>query len=125
MPDYVAGSCNIGGPEVQRRKMAGYFGLLLSIATFVFLLIAHPASGVRILIFFPLLLTSISWYQTRNRFCLAFGLAGTFNFGALGSLAKVSNPVDLRADRAKAFGMLLKAVAVSALVTGIIIFLPF
>lgn len=125
MPDYVAGSCNIGGPEVQRRKMAGYFGLLVSVATLFFFFIVQPASGFRVLIFFPLLLSSISWYQTRNRFCLAFGLAGTFNFGALGSLAKVSNPEDLRADRTKAFGMLLKAVAVAAIGTGIVIFLPF
>ncbi len=123
MPDYIAGSCNIGGPEVQRRKKAGYFGLFLSSATFIFLSVARPVGGVRVLIFFPLLLTSISWFQTRNRFCLAFGLAGTFNFGDLGSLAKVSDPVDLRADRSKALGMLLKAIATAAVGDGIVIWL--
>lgn len=124
MPDYVAGSCNIGGPEVQRRKMAGYFGLLLSLATLLFLAIVNPITSVRTLIIFPFLLTSISWFQTRQKFCLAFGLAGTFNFGSTGTLTRVSDPVALRADRTKAIGMLFKSFAVASVATALVIILP-
>ena len=122
MPDYVAGSCNIGGLEVQRRKRVGYLGAFLSLATLLFLLLVHPATGVRTIIFFPFLLTSISWFQSRERFCLAFGLAGTFNFGPAGKIAKVSNPEDLRLDRAHAFEMLLNAFFVACATSALVIF---
>ncbi|MCX6430498.1 MAG: hypothetical protein NTX12_05990 [Actinobacteria bacterium] len=125
MPDYVAGSCNIGGPEVQRRKNVGYAGALISLVTLVFLIATHSASGARTVIFFPFLLTSISWFQTRRRFCLAFGLAGTFNFGPAGTLAKVSDPADLRADRARAIKTLAQAFAYALFATVLVIILPF
>jgi len=124
MPDYVAGSCNIGGPEVQRRKRVGYAGALISLSTFVFLIVTHSGSGARTVIFFPLFLTSISWFQTRRRFCLAFGLAGTFNFGPAGTLAKVSDPEDLRADRARAIKTLAQALACACLATALVVILP-
>ncbi len=123
MPDYHPGSCNIGGIEVRRRKTAGYFGALLSLITFLFLILVGASDGAKIILFFPILLTVISWFQARRRFCLAFGLAGTFNFGAAADLTKVIDPADLRADRVRALKTILEALAYAGFATTLIIVL--
>ena len=37
--------------------------------------------------------------QARRRFCVAYGILGTFNFGKLGTVSRVSDPDFRRADR--------------------------
>lgn len=81
MPKTASASCNIGGPEVRRRKAAAKFSGVLTIITGFILLILDAPREFRLMIFVPLLLTVIGWYQTRRKFCLAYGLAGVFNFG--------------------------------------------
>ncbi len=121
MPDYLPGSCNIGGPEVRRRKNVGIFGAILSLLTLVYFILVDAPAGMRTIIFFPFLLTSISWFQTRRRFCLAFGLAGTFNFGAPAELSKVLDPDDLRADRVRTLKTGLEALVYAAIATVLVI----
>ena len=124
MPEYVAGSCNIGGVEVRRRKIVGLFGAGLSLLTFLFLVAVGASSGVRTIIFFPFLLTVISWFQTRRRFCLAFGLAGTFNFGSGAELSKVADPADLRADRLRALKTALESLIYAGVATVLVVNAP-
>ena len=124
MPEYLPGSCNIGGVEVRRRRIAGLFGAGLSLLTFLFLVAVGASSGMRIIIFFPFLLTVISWFQTRRRFCLAFGLAGTFNFGSAADLSRVADPADLRADRVRALKTILESLVYAGVATALVISAP-
>jgi len=62
--------------------------------------------------------------QSRKKFCLAYGLAGTFNFGKLGQISKVQSSEDKKADRKTAVSILLQSVAVAALITAVFFLLP-
>lgn len=124
MPEYQPGSCNIGGAEVRRRKFFGIIGGVLSIAFYLFAFSLHAPKGIRALVFFPLVLATIGWYQTRRKFCLAFGLSGVFNFGNLGKVSRVQDPAQRSADRAQALKMLAKATLVAAILALILTVFP-
>jgi hypothetical protein len=123
-PEYRPGSCNIGGAEVRRRRNYGIAGIVLSIAFYVFTYSMHAPKGVRALIFFPLSLGAIGWYQSRRKFCLAFGLSGVFNFGNLGEVSRVADPAQRSADRAEAMKMLARATLTAAVFALILTFVP-
>ena len=123
-PEYQPGSCNIGGPEVRRRKRSAIIGAVLTIAFYIFVLSMHAPKSVRALVFFPLVLATIGWYQSRRKFCLAFGLSGVFNFGNLGEVSRVQDPTQRAADRAQAVKMLARATVVAAMLALFLTFVP-
>ena len=93
----------------------------------VFLLVEilhHASRSQRLFAFIPALVFSVGWVQSRRKFCLAFGFMGTFNFGKLGELSKVSNPEDLKADRKTALSILGSAVLIAGAITLIAILIP-
>ena len=55
---------------------------------------------------------------------LAYGLAGTFNFGKLGQISKVQSPEDKKADRKTAVSILFQSIALAGLITAIFFVLP-
>jgi len=124
MPEYQPGSCNIGGPEVRRRKISAFIGSVFSVAFYVFAFSIHAPKGVRALVFFPMVLATIGWYQSRRKFCLAYGWSGVFNFGNLGEVSRVQDPTQRAADRAQALKMLAGATAVAALLALLFTFFP-
>jgi len=67
---------------------------------------------------------SVGFVQSISKFCLAYGLAGTFNFERLGKISRVSSVEDRRADRKTAIIILLKAAALAALITVVFFVLP-
>ena len=115
-PEYQAGRCNIGETEVRRRKISGIIGGVLSIIFYLSTLSLHASKGIRALVFFPLLIATIGWYQSRNRFCLAYGIAGVFNFGKIGHVSRVENPAERSNDRVRALKMLAQAAALAAVI---------
>lgn len=123
-PDYQSGNCNIGGAEIRRRKISGAIGGALSFIFCAAALSLHAPQGIRALIFFPLVFTTIGWYQSRRKFCLAFGLMGVFNFGNLGEVSRVQDPAQRSADRAQALKMLVQASAVAAVFTLVFTLVP-
>jgi hypothetical protein len=78
----------------------------------------------RIGIFLPALVMSVGWVQSRKRFCLAYGFAGTFNFGSLGKLSKVSDQVARAADRKTAIKILAQSSLYALLITAALVALP-
>jgi hypothetical protein len=70
------------------------------------------------------MMASIGWVQSRKKFCLAYGFMGTFNFGKLGQLSRVSDKNALRADRSTAVKILLQGLVYAALVTAVMYLLP-
>lgn len=122
--EYIAGSCNIGKGEIRRRQITALIGLILVISTTAGLVGANSPKSARLGVFVPALIFSVGFIQSRRKFCLAFGLLGTFNFGSLGKLSKVAAPEDRKADRKTAISILLQALALALTITLIIYLLP-
>jgi hypothetical protein len=122
--EYVAGSCNIGKGEIRRRQIVALFGLFLTISSATALLATDQSRSSRFSIFLPALVFSIGFVQSRSKFCLAYGLAGTFNFDRLGKISKVQSAQDRKADRKTAIMIMLKSAALAALITAVFFVLP-
>lgn len=97
--DYIAGVCNIGKAEVRQRLIVSFVGLGLALSSAAGLLAADAPRGARWGIIVPLLVWSVGLVQARHRFCVAYGILGTFNFGKLGKVSRVNDPAFRRADR--------------------------
>ena len=120
----IPGSCNIGKGEIRRRQFVALVGAVISLITFAGLISTSASPGSRIGIFIPLTVASIGWIQSRKKFCLAYGFMGTFNFGKLGELSKVSDKGALAADRRTALSILGQSLTLAAILTLIVYLLP-
>ena len=76
-------------------------------------------------IFFPLFVTSIGFVQSRSKFCLAYGFAGTFNFGKLGQLSRVATAAERKADRITALKILAQSALLALAITILFVIAPF
>ena len=122
--EYIPGSCNIGNGEVRRRQAVAIFGLFLTSFSAVTILATDQSRNSRLSIFVPALIFAIGYVQSRKKFCLAYGLAGTFNFGKLGQISKVQSTEDRKADRKTAVLILFQSAALAALITAVFFALP-
>ena len=122
--DYIAGSCNIGKGEIRRRQFVALIGLILTITTVIGLINVSAERSARLGVFVPAMIFAIGFIQSRRKFCLAFGLMGTFNFGSLGKLSRVASPEDRKADRKTAISILVQALSLALIITLIIYLLP-
>lgn len=122
---YIPGSCNIGKGEIKRRQFVSLLGLFLSIFALVTLISIDAPASSRIGIFFPLMMASVGYIQSRSKFCLAYGFAGTFNVGKMGDISRVASSEDRAADRKTALTILGKSFLLAALATGVVLVLPF
>ena len=122
--NYIPGSCNIGTGEIRRRQAVALFGLFLTTFSIATLLATDQNKSARLSIFIPAMIFSIGFIQSRSKFCLAYGLAGTFNFDQLGKISKVGSAADRTADRKTAVLILIKSVALAALITAVFFVLP-
>jgi hypothetical protein len=122
--DYIPGSCNIGKAEVKRRQIVAVFGLIIMLISIVAITTSEQSRTARLSIFLPALIFSVGFIQSRSKFCLAYGLAGTFNFGKLGDISKVQSLEDKRADRKTASLILFKSIALAAAITAVFYLLP-
>ena len=127
MPDfeYIPGSCNIGKGEIRRRQLVALVGLVSSILMVLFFSVTDAPIEIRLGIFFPLLVASVGFVQSRSKFCLAYGFAGTFNIGKLGDIKRVASKEDRKADRVTALKILGKSLFLAAIATGVVLVLPF
>ena len=121
---YVPGTCNIGQGEVKRRQAVAIFGLILIVISAAGILATDQDRGARLSIFIPAVIFSIGFVQSRKKFCLAYGLAGTFNFGKLGQISKVQSLEDKKADRKTAVFILFQSIALAGVITAIFFVLP-
>ena len=127
MPDYeyIPGSCNIGKGEIRRRQVVALVGLFFSISTLLTFNTVDAPPAIRLGIFFPLMVASVGFVQSRSKFCLAYGLAGTFNIGKMGDIKRVTSKEDRAADRKTALVILGKSFALAAIATCVVVVLPF
>ena len=122
--EYIPGSCNIGTGEIKRRQAVALFGLFLTIFSITTLLVTDQNKFSRLSIFIPAMIFSVGFIQSISKFCLAYGLAGTFNFDRLGKISKVGSADDRMADRKTAVLVLIKSVALAALITAVFFVIP-
>ena len=109
----------------MRRRAVGIAALVFAIVSGYTLLMADELTrSARWGIFFPLLVSAIGFIQARNKFCLAYGLAGTFNFGKIGDMQRIFDVASKRSDRRKAFMMVIQAAIISGLITAIFVAIP-
>ena len=127
MPEvqYIPGTCNIGKGEVRRRQLVALVGLFFSISTLLTFNTVDAPAAIRLGIFFPLMVASVGFVQSRSKFCLAYGFAGTFNVGKLGDIKRVASKEDRAADRKTALVILGKSFLLAALATAVVLVLPF
>ena len=122
---YIPGTCNIGSGEIRRRQVVAIIGAIISVSSFVTLLMAGAPRNARYGIFVPLMIASVGWVQSRSKFCLAYGFAGTFNMGKLGDISRVADAASKAADRKTAITILVKSTALAAAITLLVVLLPF
>jgi hypothetical protein len=122
--DYIPGTCNIGGDELRSRRIVAAVGLLLSLSTLITFITTGVSQSARIGIFIPLLVMSIGWVQSRKKFCLAYGFAGTFNFGKLGHVSRVADPIARAADRRTALMIVAQSAIYAVVLTALVVALP-
>ena len=122
--EYIPGTCNIGKGEVRRRQLVAIFGLFLTTFSAATIIATDQSKNSRLSIFLPALIFSIGFVQSRRKFCLAYGLAGTFNFGKLGQISKVQSNEDRKSDRKTAVSILLQSAALAACITAVFFVLP-
>ena len=122
--EYIPGSCNIGTGEIRRRQAVALFGLFLTTFSIATLLATDQNKSARLSIFIPAMIFSVGFIQSRSKFCLAYGLAGTFNFDRLGKISKVGSAADRTADRKTAVLIFIKSVALAALITAVFFVTP-
>jgi hypothetical protein len=127
MPDieYIPGTCNIGKGEVRRRQLVALVGLFFSISTLLAFSTVGTPTEIRLGIFFPLMVASVGFVQSRSKFCLAYGFAGTFNVGKMGDIKRVASKEDRAADRKTALVILGKSFLLAAIATAVVLVLPF
>ena len=111
--EYIPGSCNIGTGEIRRRQVVALAGAVISTTSLVGLISTDAARSARFSLFIPLMIFAIGFVQSRKKFCLAYGLAGTFNFGGLGQISRVSDPISKKADRKTALTILAQSTALA------------
>jgi hypothetical protein len=122
---YIAGTCNIGQKEIRRRQFVAVIGLFFSILSLITMISTKAPNGARLGIFIPLMVTAIGYVQSRSKFCLAYGFAGTFNFGKMGELSRVSDASDKAADRRTALKILGKSFLLASIATMVVVALPY
>jgi len=122
--EYIAGSCNIGKGEVRRRKFVALIGAVITLTTATTLFTTDQSRIARLSIFIPAIIFAIGFVQSRKKFCLAYGLAGTFNFGGISDVKRVQSNEDRIADRKTALSILAQSAMIAIAITGVVFVLP-
>ena len=122
--EYIAGSCNIGKGEIRRRKFVALIGAVITLTTATTLFTTDQSRIARLSIFIPAIIFAIGFVQSRKKFCLAYGLAGTFNFGGIGDVKRVQSEEDRKADRKTALSILAQSAMLAVAITAVVFALP-
>jgi len=123
--DYIPGTCNIGKGEIRRRQLVALIGLFLTISSMTALISTEAANSARFSIFLPAMVFAIGFVQSRKKFCLAYGFAGTFNFGKLGTVSRVASAEDRKADRVTAAKIFVQSALLALIITTLFVVAPF
>jgi hypothetical protein len=120
---YTPGVCNIGPEEISRRKKVGWIGLIATVILTAALLMLKVASVWRIFVFLPAFVASSGFVQAYAGFCVAFGKAGVYNFGPVGTTQGVVDLQSKQRDMQKTVRLYVYILSIAIVVTALVIFL--
>ncbi len=121
---YQPGVCNIGPDEITKRRRTGDFGVIATVVTFVVLVVLGVPPIARFLVALPAAVAASGYLQAYFKFCVAFGSAGVFNFGARGTTEHVVD-ADARArDRQRVLQLSLGIAAISVSIGLLAVLVP-
>lgn len=124
--EYVPGVCNIGPTEIEKRKqffIIGMLGIIVLALLFWFSSLSSLVYGIGIAILFIAGFgVGVGYFQWTDRFCVAFGLMGVFNFKEkVGVVEKIRDDEALARDRAKVLQMFGKSAITAIVYTAFVI----
>ena len=122
--EYVPGKCNLGYEEIDRRKRNAHRGLIITILGIAALQLLNLSSIWRLLLFIPLSYAILCYYQAQQKFCVAFGIFGIYNFLEIGKVTKVSEPEYKIKDKRNAWLIILKSFLLALIIVVVYYFLP-
>jgi len=114
--NYQPGVCNISGSEVKKRKTMGW---VFMIGAYVFYIqaVIFQLDNYTLLIFFPLFISFLGFFQAREKFCALYGIAGLENAKDSQNPLKVK---DKNKDIKKALKLIFMAFLASLSITSIL-----
>ncbi|WP_291150700.1 hypothetical protein [Flavobacterium sp. UBA7680] len=121
---YIPGACNIGHEEINRRKKATIFSIVLTITVIVLLFMLDANKIWRLILFIPATSLGVSFQQWYFKFCVAFGIKGVFNFGDIGKTFSIDQKENYRKDRIKAWQMIMTGMLFGLILALIFYFMP-
>jgi hypothetical protein len=120
---YIPGVCNIGPQERKLRKIAGWIGILVTLALAVYFHLSVVPQAAKLFIFLPALVGSVGLLQYYQHFCVNFGMRGLFNVNKEAFKTDTVDQAKYRKmDQAKALQIIFIAVAISLGVTLLVYF---
>ena len=123
--DYRPGACNIGRAEIRSRWRLGHLMLLVTIALYAVLVLAHTPALIRFVVAAPAAVGAACYFEAALKFCVRFGMRGLFNFGGLGAEAKVVDSQARARDRRRAAQLSAASLVVALLIGTVAVLLPF
>ena len=122
---YIPGVCNIGRSEINRRKQAGWFGLILTVLLLGIFVFLNAPRLWRLIIFIPAAMAAVGFLQARMHFCAYFGMLGLFNFNPQVGKTDTVEQAEFRSmDRRKAWSIIIYSVIIGAVVAIAAYYLP-
>ena len=113
---------NIGPREQFKRRLLGRVALIASVAL-TFVLIGYGAPRlVRLVIFFPLWMAALGYFQAREKTCIALAARGTCNMDA--GEQKIEDPGRKAKLREKARKIHLRALVMAVVLTLLMLAFP-
>ncbi|VVB89708.1 Uncharacterised protein [uncultured archaeon] len=122
---YIPGVCNIGKSETERRKQAGWIGLVITVLLYILFVYLDVPRLLRLAIFIPAMMAAAGFLQAHMHFCAYFGMSGVFNFSKEIGKTDTVEQAEFRAmDRRKAWRIIIFSVVTGIVVAAIAYYLP-
>ena len=120
---YIPGVCNIGKAERAMRTRFGFVALAITLGLAAAMVALRLDWYWRLILFLPASGAAVGLIQAGFRFCVKFGRAGVFNFGAkVGETTLVEDAEARQKDQAKVNLILgLSILAAGLFTVGIIV----
>ncbi len=122
---YNPGVCNINSYEVNLRLKSALISFLISLLGLIFLLIFVSNDFIRVVLIGPIFLTVLNIIQSKNKFCVFYGLKHEENSQHGEKIpSKIKNRLYILKDKKKSIKIIFVSLLISVFLTSATIFIP-
>jgi hypothetical protein len=107
---------NIGPRGIRQRMMGGVYGLIVTVAILVLLVVMHAPRPSRLWLVFPLFLSAVGFFQARAKTCVALALAGKRDADTGDEITERERPIIQR----QMVGVLARSAIAAVVVTALL-----